>query len=152
MINYQRILVPIDGSKGAKIALNKAIRIAKENYAHLDVLKVMDINSLDLGNPGMILDGEQVYQLEQSNESYLTKLNEELVKKYALNSKQFQVHLRFGNPKVVIVQDFQPEYQNDLIIIGSTGKNFLERLVMGSVAAFVVREAKCDVLLARSEK
>ncbi|KRM88709.1 universal stress protein [Liquorilactobacillus vini] len=152
MINYQRILVPIDGSKGAKIALNKAIKIAKENQAHLDILKVMDMNSLDLGNTGLILDGEQVYQIEQANESYLTKLNQELVKKYDLSSKQFHVHLRFGNPKVVIVQDFQPEYHNDLIVVGSTGKNFLERLVMGSVASFVVREASCDVLLARSEK
>ena len=37
-----------------------------------------------------------------------------------------------------------------MIIVGSTGKSFLHRLITGSVASHVIRTAKCDVLVARS--
>lgn len=151
-MNYKRILVAVDGSKGASSALKRGIELVKENQAHLDILKVMELNSFDYGNSGMVLDGEQIYQLEQSNEQYLKELENQLLQKAGLKKDQFNVHLRFGNPKTVIVEDFQPEYKNDLIIVGSTGKNFIERLVVGSVASFVTREAKCDVLIVKEDK
>ena len=41
------------------------------------------------------------------------------------------------------------EYNADLIILGSTGKSKLERLLLGSVAQSVLTYAKCSVLIAR---
>ena len=46
---YEKILVAIDGSKGGEVALKEAIEVAKRNGAHLDVLRVMDLNSLEYG-------------------------------------------------------------------------------------------------------
>ena len=80
------------------------------------------------------------------------KAFEKAIKEAGLKPEQIRVHLRFGNPKLVIVEDFQPEYENDLIIVGSTGKNFLQRLVVGSVASYVIRSARCDVLVARTKE
>ena len=96
--------------------------------------------------------GEQIYEIEHDSEEYLLELRRKAIQEAGLKPEQIRVHLRFGNPKLVIVEDFQPEYENDLIIVGSTGKNFLQRLVVGSVAAYVIRSARCDVLVARTKE
>lgn len=148
---YKRVLVAIDGSKGSEIALKKAMDTVKNNeHAILDVLRVLDLNSLEYGGAGIALDSREVYRIEQANEEYMFNLKEKIINEQGLNEENVHVHLRFGNPKIVITHDFQPEYGNDLILIGATGKNFLERLVVGSVASYVVRNAACDVLMVRS--
>ena len=147
---YKRVLVAIDGSKGADAALRTAIEVTKRNdHTHLDVLRVLDLNSLEYGGAGIALDGQKIYEIEQANEGYMLKLNDKIVAEYNLDADRVSVHLRFGNPKAVITQDFQPEYGNDLIVVGSTGKNFVQRMIVGSVASYVIRTAKCDVLMAK---
>lgn len=147
---YKRVLVAIDGSKGADAALRTAIEVTKRNdHTHLDVLRVLDLNSLEYGGAGIALDGQKIYEIEQANEGYMLKLKDKIVDKYNLDADRVSVHLRFGNPKAVITQDFQPEYGNDLIVVGSTGKNFVQRMIVGSVASYVIRTAKCDILMAK---
>lgn len=147
---YKRVLVAIDGSKGADAALRTAIEVTKRNdHTHLDVLRVLDLNSLEYGGEGIALDGQKIYEIEQANEGYMLKLKDKIVAEYNLDADRVSVHLRFGNPKAVITQDFQPEYGNDLIVVGSTGKNFVQRMIVGSVASYVIRTAKCDVLMAK---
>lgn len=147
---YKRVLVAIDGSKGADAALRTAIEVTKRNdHTHLDVLRVLDLNSLEYGGAGIALDGQKIYEIEQANEGYMLKLKDKIVAEYNLDADRVSVHLRFGNPKAVITQDFQPEYGNDLIVVGSTGKNFVQRMIVGSVASYVIRTAKCDVLMAK---
>ena len=147
---YKRVLVAIDGSKGADAALRTAIEVTKRNdHTHLDVLRVLDLNSLEYGGAGIALDGQKIYEIEQANEGYMLKLKDKIVAEYNLDADRVSVHLRFGNPKAVITQDFQPEYGNDLIVVGSTGKNFVQRMIVGSVASYVIRTANCDVLMAK---
>ena len=147
---YKRVLVAIDGSKGADAALRTAIEVTKRNdHTHLDVLRVLDLNSLEYGGAGIALDGQKIYEIEQANEDYMLKLKDKIVAEYNLDADRVSVHLRFGNPKAVITQDFQPEYGNDLIVVGSTGKNFVQRMIVGSVASYVIRTAKCYVLMAK---
>ncbi|MGY5389670.1 universal stress protein [Ligilactobacillus salivarius] len=147
---YKRVLVAIDGSKGADAALRTAIEVTKRNdHTHLDVLRVLDLNSLEYGGAGIALDGQKIYEIEQANEGYMLKLKDKIVAEYNLDADRVSVRLRFGNPKAVITQDFQPEYGNDLIVVGSTGKNFVQRMIVGSVASYVIRTAKCDVLMAK---
>ena len=43
---YEKILVPIDGSKEAKLAFDKAIEVAKRNHAKLVLSHVIDTRSL----------------------------------------------------------------------------------------------------------
>ncbi len=40
--DYNNILVPIDGSKNAELAFNKALEVAKRNKAHLHLVHVVD--------------------------------------------------------------------------------------------------------------
>ena len=78
---YEKILVAIDGSKGGEVALKEAIEVAKRNGAHLDVLRVMDLNSLEYGGAGIALDGEQIYEIEHDSEDYCRFNRQELFAK-----------------------------------------------------------------------
>ena len=43
-----------------------------------------------------------------------------------------------------------PKQENvDLIVIGATGISYIERVVVGSVAAYIVNHAKCNTLIVR---
>lgn len=148
-LGYKNILVGIDGSKGSEKALLDAVNIAKRNDAHMDVLWVLDMNSLEYGNAGITLNGERIYKEEQECEKYMANLKKHLIAA-GLAEDKVAVHLRFGNPKTVIVEDFQPEYKNDLIIVGETGKSFFKRIIVGSVASYITRTAKCDVMIAKA--
>ncbi|MBO8441671.1 MAG: universal stress protein, partial [Firmicutes bacterium] len=39
----------------------------------------------------------------------------------------------------------------DLIMIGATGLNAVERILIGSVTEYVTRTAQCDVLVVRTD-
>lgn len=144
---YQNILVPIDGSKATPIVMKRAIQAALNNDAHLDILNVAQINQITEGFATMtdMSDGK-THELVQIIEKRLLDLE-----KQAKNAgvKSVNIHIRFGNPKLVIARDFIKDHHNDLIIIGSTGTSRIERLILGSTTGYVVRTAPCDVIVAK---
>lgn len=149
-LNYQRILVAVNKSAGADSALEKAVATAKRNHARLDLLRVIDVNSLQFKAGGQaMIDGQQIYEIEQANEEFLFKLQDRLINEEGLDPKQVFVHLRFGNPKTVILDDFQPEYHNDLLVLGGTEMSLFKRMMAGSVSSYVPRAAQCDVLITK---
>lgn len=53
-----------------------------------------------------------------------------------------------GDPRVALVDLARAEHA-DLLVVGSHGRTGLARLVLGSVAGYVVSHAPCDVLVVR---
>ena len=137
---YQRILVPIDGSRATPVVMEKAIAAAKKHQAHLDILNVAQVNQLTDGYAiASSLSTSQTFDLVKTTQERLGDL-----KKHAEESgvKSVAIPIRFGNPKQVIAR-------NDLIVIGTTGLSMVERLIVGSVTSYVVRNAACDVEVVR---
>lgn len=141
---YTNILVPVDGSKEAELALNKAVQVAKLNKAHLDILNVLDTKQF-IGGYGGMLSGDAIYQISEDAQDYLKNLAESIQSKYDIKDEDLAVHVRFGNPKTVISHDFPKDHKNDLIMIGATGLNAVERVLVGSVTEYVNQHALCDV-------
>ena len=144
---YDRLLVPVDGSKEAELAFNKAIKVALANRAHLDVLNVLDTKQF-IGSYGGMISGDAVYQLTQDAQEYLDNLKDQ-AKSAGLDD--LDIHIRFGTPKTVIATDFPHDHHNDLIVIGATGLNAVERVLVGSVTEYVNRTAPCDVLIVKTK-
>ena len=141
---YQRILVPIDGSRATPVVMEKAIAAAKKHQAHLDILNVAQVNQLTDGYAiASSLSTSQTFDLVKTTQERLGDL-----KKHA-EVKSVAIHIRFGNPKQVIARDFIADHHNDLIVIGTTGLSMVERLIVGSVTSYVVRNAACDVEVVR---
>ena len=133
---YKNILVPVDGSKQAELALKKAISTAKRNGAHVDILNVVDTRAMSYNFAGMS-DGSIAYLLTDAQE------NEHF--------NNIDIHVRLGNPKTVISFDFPRDHKNDLIMIGASGLSKMQRAVVGSVTAFVNRNSRVDVMVVRTD-
>ncbi|MFH5810691.1 universal stress protein [Companilactobacillus sp. FL22-1] len=147
--DYKRILVPVDGSKEAEMAFRKAVTVAKMNGGHIDVLTVLDTKQF-IGLHGGMLNGDVIYQLSEDAQNYLNKLKSEAVDD-GFKEDDIDIHVRFGEPKTVISQEFIEEYENDLIMIGSTGMNAVTRILVGSVSEYVTRNARTDVIIVRTD-
>ncbi|KRK39788.1 universal stress protein [Loigolactobacillus bifermentans] len=144
---YHNILVPVDGSKEAELALHKAVDVAKRNGAHLDVLDVLATQQFEVSYSSFV-DGDVIYKMSEDVKTYLDRLVKEIREKQ--NFTDVAIHIRFGNPKTVIARDFPAEHKNDLIMIGATGLNAVERVLVGSVASYVNRNAITDVLVVKT--
>ena len=129
--------------------MKRAIQAAINNNAHLDILNVVQINQVTEGFATLtdMSDGK-THELVKIVEQRLRDLEKQAQE---AGVKSVDIHIRFGNPKLVIARDFVKDHHNDLIIIGSTGTSRVERMLLGSTTGFVVRMAKCDVIVAREQ-
>lgn len=142
---YQAILVGIDGSEQAREAFDKAVSVAKRNQAKVVVAHIIE-NRL-YGNMGYSLTNADL--LQQETDRSKDMLNE--YKDYA-HSKGYdnvETVLAFGSPKVLMAEELPEKYHIDLIMVGQSGLSAVEKLVMGSVSGYVIRNAPCDVLVVR---
>ncbi|AZI19207.1 universal stress protein [Limosilactobacillus fermentum] len=145
---YENILVPVDGSKQAELAFNKAVATAKRNGAHLDLLNVVDTRAMSYNFAGMS-DGSIAYQLVDKSKEYLDELLERAKKEEGFDN--IDIHIRLGNPKTVVSFDFPRDHHNDLIMMGASGLSRVQRAMIGSVTSFVKRNAQVDVLVVRTD-
>ncbi|KRM55262.1 universal stress protein [Secundilactobacillus malefermentans] len=150
-IPYHKILVGVDGSKQARRAVIKAIASAKRNDAELIIAtvissdKVVGIGSTRVGFGYVdqsVLDG-----VKEEFENLVAKYKDMAVES---GIKKVQTIVKFGNAKVEIASQLSTHYGVDLIILGATGSNVVERMMMGSTASYVVTNAICDVLIIRT--
>jgi nucleotide-binding universal stress UspA family protein len=145
---YQRILVAYDGSKSAEKALELAAEFARENDIQLDILYALDTSIAGFGNTHVALSGDDLYLFEEKAISNLDEIKKRLVAEGS-SIYQVHVHLRMGDPRTIIAKEFPGEYRNDLIVLGSSTKNRLQRIFTGSVSSYVIRTAACDSLIIR---
>ncbi|CAB3751171.1 universal stress protein [Paraburkholderia solisilvae] len=143
---YSSILVALDGSETSHQALDVALRLARENQALLHPLYVIDMPGIAFGTPGF-------------NPVPLRDALRDDGERVIADARDRMATLRInGNPRIVdtsapsedIAQRIQLsalECHADLIVMGTHGRRGFRRLVLGSVAERVVRDAPCPVLL-----
>lgn len=93
----------------------------------------------------MSVTGDVVYHLVQDSQDKLEAYQNLIIEKFP--DLDVSLHMRFGSPKKVIATEFPADHNNDLTIIGKSGLSKIERLIVGSVASFVVQNAKTDVMI-----
>ncbi|MGY3724739.1 Nucleotide-binding universal stress protein, UspA family [Granulicatella balaenopterae] len=142
---YTRILVPVDGSQEAKLAYDKAIEVAKRNNATLVLAHVIDTRSLQTpaGFEGNFTE-EIRSQAENLFGEYIEQAKES-------DFEAIETVIEYGSPKHIISKNLPVDHNIDLIMIGATGLNAVERLFIGSVSEFVIRNARCDVMVIRTD-
>lgn len=141
--NYKKIVVAVDGSKASEKAFNKAIEIGKRNDSKLILSHIVDSRTFATA---------EAYDrsLSERAERYANDLLNEYVETARESGvKDVEYIIKYGSPKVVIAKEIAPEKEADLIIVGATGLNAVERFLIGSVSESVARYAKCDVLIVR---
>lgn len=152
MTNYQRILVGVDTSPQSRLALEKAIAVALESHAALDIVTVINTEKFIGITQGPVGFGAATPQMLDEMTDRL-KANLARARQTAVNAgvSDTQVHLRSGNSKVLLATDLPAEFDSDLIVVGATGLNNVSRILIGSNAAYVIRNATCDTLVVRTD-
>lgn len=146
--NYSNILVGIDGSKTAAKAVRKAVTIAEHNHAKLTIVAVInDREILGVSKAALIGFGNA----NQSTIDEVTSRFQRLVHKYELLAKdrglEVNAFVTAGDPKNKLAHEIVDDEGIDAIVVGATGANFVDRMTMGSTAAFVIAQAPCDVFV-----
>ena len=132
----KKILFPTDFSAFGQEALRWATVLARDTGAMLMVVHVEE--------PPMAYGGGEMYF--PAEEGDREELRRALVKVVPSDpSVRFEHKLLVGDPASAIVEAAEQE-NADLIVLGTHGRTGLTRLLMGSVAENVVRNAKCPVL------
>ena len=142
---YSKILVPVDGSNEARLAFEKAIEVAKRNRAQVLIAHIIDTRVLQTPTG---FEGNFNEEIQRQTEILFQEYRQ-YAQEHDFNDIDFV--LEYGSPKVYISKNIPKDYQIDLIMMGATGLNAVERLFIGSVSEYVIRNASCDVLVVRTD-
>ena len=145
-----KILIPTDGTKASKKALDYVIGLSKQTNASVTILGVVDKG--DFVAQAFPADAATVH-LRLPIEDYLGQIVEGHVIRAEKQCKKKGVKaatvVRSGHPVEEIVKEARRS-KSDLIIIGSHGKGALESAVLGSVTyGLLHKNTKYPVLVIR---
>ncbi|MBO1306191.1 universal stress protein [Enterococcus sp. 669A] len=139
MKEYQKILVTVDGSPQSQKAFEEACHIAERNHAELHLLTVLDLTGFrGTASESSVKLTEELQKIAERNVAELKASTD-----YPVEAK-----VAAGNPKHEIVK-IAEDLGVDMIVIGETGLNRLERRVLGSTTVYVVNHAKCNVMVVK---
>ncbi|AXF56928.1 universal stress protein [Salicibibacter kimchii] len=143
---YKHILVAVDGSEPSDQALMKAIDLAKTYNAALLINHVIDARSFP------VMAGPHQQELwGQYNKTAEELLEKSKRKAEAAGLEQVLTVLRNGNPRFEIPEEMTKEYDVDLLIVGESGRNAAERMIIGSITEACMRRSPTDVLTVKNE-
>ncbi|KTD26011.1 universal stress protein [Legionella maceachernii] len=145
---YQRIMVAVDGSEISYLALQEAIRLAKDQHAELRIVHVID-ESIVYTTESHV-DYASLWQVyREEGLKFLDKLSEEIRKaQIAFDCKLVELKPFSGKLAEKIVEEVKV-WLADLLVLGTHGRRGLNHFILGSVAESVIRIAPTPVLLIR---
>ena len=143
-----QIVVPLDGSPLAEAALPLAETLAARANVPLILLRVVEVLSLDFGDPTGLSYGSYPQILESLQEATEDYLNQLAV---SLRGKGFSIQTEapVGLPADKIV-GYAHEHPGSLVVITTHGRTGFAGFVLGSVARRVVQLGNTPTLVVRS--
>jgi nucleotide-binding universal stress UspA family protein len=144
---HSQVVVGFDFTHSARAAMYRAVAMA--NRAPFHVLHFICAIEPHGQIPTIPHHGRvDLAYVERVQQALLDEITAELKGAAIADRVHFFTHVRIGHAAQEIL-DLAREVGADLIIVGSKGLTGVERLVLGSVAEHVVREAGCTVEVAR---
>jgi len=141
---YERLLLPTDGSSCAETALAQTTRLATAFDATVEVVSVVDVNTVasqsELTNARRVV-GELETQSETAVERVADRLREAGV--------TAETAVLQGTPATVVA-DRAETVGADLIAMGTHGRTGLGRFLLGSTTERLIRHAPTPVLSVRA--
>ena len=141
MMDTYRILVPTDFSAYSQAALRCAVSLAHSRDGAAITLLYVD--------PGVVpLYDEKLGILEPNRMMAMMKLR--IAERVVDVDVPVDERVEYGEPSDKIIEVAAAQKAN-LIVMGTHGRSGLERLLMGSVAEAVLRDAPCPVLFIKDK-
>ena len=145
---FNRILVPVDGSKGALKALEKGVGRQLLTGAELYLLCVFKHHSLLEASLSMVRP-DKLEIPDDALKEYATEIAvhaKNQAMEMGVPADKLRAFVKGGRPSRTIVR-FARKRECDLIVIGAQGTNGDKSLLLGSVSQRVAGSAHCPTLV-----
>ena len=129
------ILLAYDGKPNSEKALNYAIRHAVNYSEPLYIVTIVSKDQMDPEDP------------DESVREYM----EAAQRKAALEGATVHTIIEVGKADEMVI-NVADLYKCDTIIVGRSGRSSLDRLFLGSVSNYVVKNADCTVIVVSDER
>ncbi|RYJ13471.1 universal stress protein [Halogeometricum borinquense] len=138
---YERIVVPTDGSPAATHAAEHAIDVAAALDATIHVLSAVDDSLLGFDVRSAVSEAEGEKAANEAVENVAS----------SAESRDVDVvrHVERGSPHEMIL-DCVAENEADAVVMGTTGKRAVDRILLGSVAEKTIRTSPVPVVSVRN--
>jgi nucleotide-binding universal stress UspA family protein len=142
---YQKIVVPLDGSKWSESAIPKATELARAHNAELILLHVYQSPTRGYTDQ-LALAGQQ----QMADQTY-EQIRDQLVSlRNRLRQEGLRVReqiIRGHNPAQAICEFAESEEGISMVVMSTHGRTGISRWLLGSVAQTVMKELRCPVTL-----
>ncbi|MCG8309870.1 MAG: universal stress protein [Cytophagales bacterium] len=141
----KRICCPIDFSEPSRIALNNAIHLAREFRAELTVLNVIAPLTDAPLPPNVRLTFEQQSIAEKETFKF-----ERFLSQFDFHDVKLCREIYQGKPYQEILKRIDVR-KSDLLVMGTSGRTGLGRILIGSVTEKVINEIPCSFIILKDE-
>ena len=143
---FKHILVPVDGSKTAELAVGKAIGLAQAFGSRVTVIFVIDPYPFTGVGTDFAYGQAEYLSAATAEANAAVKAAKEAFAGASVTVEASVVESHTAWRGIVEAGD---SLQADLIVMGSHGRSGLEKLVLGSVAQAVLSHTRLPVLVVR---
>ena len=144
---FKHILVPVDGSDTAQMAVGKATALAQAFGSRVTVIYVIDPYPFTGVGTDFAYGQAEYLSAATAEANASVKLAKESFANAGVDVETSVVEAHTAWRGSVEAGE---SLQADLIVMGSHGRNALEKLVLGSVAQAVLSHTKLPVLVVRN--
>ncbi len=145
---YEKILVPVDGSPTSQLGLDEAIRVARAMGSTIHLLHVVDETSFTSSFEASVALTADVLQSLQSAGQQVLVAAQNYVREAGI-PVEGEVVESFADRVSDLVLRKANECGAQLIVLGTHGRRGVQRVLLGSDAEQIVRQATVPVLLVR---
>lgn len=143
MTSIKKILFATDFSETSSDAQKLAAEMKDRMGCELEIIHVFDPNSFEMPAPYYMMPG--VDKWIDDHFSVMRQRGRNMLAELCPNMDNCKGHFVEGRPGKTIA-DFADEHGFDMIVLGTHGHTGWNRLMLGSIAEYVVRHAKVPVL------
>ena len=142
---FEKVLVPVDGSRFSLDAVCLAARIARLHGSELRIFHVLDTLLLDQLARFAEKDREAIREeLRSSAQGFLKDMQREVAKEQVAS----EIVIKEGIPHEEILRE-ATAWDADLIIMGKLGRRGISHILLGSVAERVIEFSEVPVLVVK---
>lgn len=142
-LNIKNIICPVDFSKESGRALNSAIIISRLVDAKLVILSVYPYFQHNLAQ----LDATEINEIRHLDHK---KEFDSFLESFNLIDLNFEKQIVGGDPSEEILK-FIKKSKSDLLIMGTTGRSGISKILMGSVTEKVIRKVPCSFITLKNK-
>lgn len=148
---YKRILVPVDGSQTATNALQAALQMARESGGVARIVHLLDANAYVGGAGGYLNYPRDLPDAMRDGGHKILEQATDLAKALGVPA---ETHLfdSFDGRLADVVCDDAKAWNADLLVVGTHGRSGIGRVLLGSGAEQILRQAPVPVLVIRSNE